>query len=585
MPGDVKEASYEGLTEIEEAILDANLQASLADTPLVYPSGAGTSVDVTLGTDLQVSSTTIGTDALKDFTTRGDKQTMDPPISSGVEDDKRGDDAVEEVSGELLSINVPLIEDLEQMPDYSKFIKDMVTKKISVSFEDDDQMQQCSAISTMSLVQKKEDPEIGFRYEALRVSTPKPTIEEAPKLELKALPPHLRYVFLGKADTLSCVTKKEGMIVVPNEKNDLIPMRSVAGCRVCMDYRSLKAWTKKDHFPMPFMDLMLDRLTGKGWYCFLHCYSGYNQISIAPQDQEKTTSTCPYGTFAFKRMPFGLYNAPTTFQRCMMSIFSYMMENTIEAFGELKEKFVSAPIIISPDWSKPFEVMCDASGVALGVVLGQRRDKILNPIYYANFEALIPWFVYFANYLASDTVPSDLSFNQREKFLHDVKNFFWDDPYLFRICAHGLIRCCVPELEMLSVLEACHSSPVGGHHSGVRTAHKIWQRRNYWPTIHQDAYEFAKACDRSQRDGGNSRLQELPLTPILVIELFDMWGIDFVGPFVSSHGMKYILVAVDYVSIWVEAKSLVNITAFLKNNIFSRFGTPRAIISDGGSHF
>ena len=95
-------------------------------------------------------------------------------------------------------------------------------------------------------------------------------------------------------------------------------------------------------------------------------------------------------------------------------------------------------------------------------------DTFPNEHVLADFEALIPWFVYFANYLASDTVPSDLSFNQREKFLHDVKNFFWDDPYLFRICAHGLIRCCVPELEMLSVLEACHSSPVGGHHSGIR---------------------------------------------------------------------------------------------------------------------
>ena len=109
----------------------------------------------------------------------------------------------------------------------------------------------------------------------------------------------------------------------------------------------------------------------------------------------------------------------------------------------------------------------------------------------------------------------------------------------------------------------------------------------YWPTLHQDAHGFAKACDRCKRDGGISRKQELPLNPILVIELFDVWGIDFMGPFVSSHGMKYILVVVDYVSKWVEAIALANnegksVTAFLKKNIFSRFGTPRAIISDGG---
>ena len=201
-------------------------------------------------------------------------------------------------------------------------------------------------------------------------------------------------------------------------------------------------------------------------------------------------------------------------------------------------------------------------------------------------QDLIPWFTDFANYLASDIVPSDLSFHQRKKFMYDVKKFIWDEPYLYRSCADRLIRRCVPECEMLSVLEACHSSPVGGHHSGIRTAHKILQCGYSWPTLHQDAHGFAKACDRCQRDGGISRKQELPLNPILVIELFDVWGIDFMGPFVSSHRMKYILVAVDYVSKWVEAIALANnegksVTAFLKKNIFSRFGTPRAILVMG----
>ena len=89
---------------------------------------------------------------------------------------------------------------------------------------------------------------------------------------------------------------------------------------------------RKDHFPLPFIDQMLDRLAGNEYFCFLNGYSGYNQITIAPEDQEKTTFTCPYGTFAFWRMPFGLCNTPGTFQRCMMAIFSDMVEKSIEVF-------------------------------------------------------------------------------------------------------------------------------------------------------------------------------------------------------------------------------------------------------------
>ena len=98
----------------------------------------------------------------------------------------------------------------------------------------------------------------------------------------------------------------------------------------------------------------------------------------------------------------------------------------------------------------------------------------------------------FANYLDRDIIPPDLSFHQRKSFMYNVKKFFLDDLYLYRICGDGLIRRCLPEVEMLSVLEACHSSAVGGHHSGIRTAHKILQCGYYWQTIHQDAHEFAK---------------------------------------------------------------------------------------------
>ena len=128
------------------------------------------------------------------------------------------------------------------------------------------------------------------------------------------------------------VPKKGGFTVIRNEKNELIPTRTVTGWRVCIDYRKLNTATRKDHFPLPFLDQMLDRLTGHPHFCFLDGYSGYNQIAIAPEDQEKTTFTCPFGTFAFRRMPFGLCNAPGTFQRCMMSIFSDLAEEVMEIF-------------------------------------------------------------------------------------------------------------------------------------------------------------------------------------------------------------------------------------------------------------
>ncbi|GJX38914.1 reverse transcriptase domain-containing protein [Tanacetum coccineum] len=137
-----------------------------------------------------------------------------------------------------------------------------------------------------------------------------------------------------------CVPKKGGMTVVTNEENELVPTRLVTGWRVCIDYRKLNEATCKDHFPLPFMDQMLERLagnesrgvSGNEFYCFLDGFSGYFQIPIDPKDQEKTTFTCPYGTFAYRRMPFGLCNAPGTFQRCMMAIFHDMIEKTMEVF-------------------------------------------------------------------------------------------------------------------------------------------------------------------------------------------------------------------------------------------------------------
>ncbi|XP_027151784.1 uncharacterized protein LOC113751831 [Coffea eugenioides] len=128
------------------------------------------------------------------------------------------------------------------------------------------------------------------------------------------------------------VAKKAGVTAEENHERDLVPIRKPTGWRQCIDYRKLNAVTKKDHFPLPFIDQMVERLACRAYYCFLDGFSGYFQIAIAPEDQEKTTFTCPFGTFAYRRMPFGLCNAPATFQRCMISIFSEYVERIIEVF-------------------------------------------------------------------------------------------------------------------------------------------------------------------------------------------------------------------------------------------------------------
>ncbi|RVW18460.1 Retrovirus-related Pol polyprotein from transposon 17.6 [Vitis vinifera] len=128
------------------------------------------------------------------------------------------------------------------------------------------------------------------------------------------------------------VPKKSGITVVQNEKGEEITTRLTSGWRVCIDYRKLNAVTRKDHFPLPFIDQVLERVSGHPFYCFLDGYSGYFQIEIDLADQEKTTFTCPFGTYAYRRMPFGLCNAPATFQRCMLSIFSDMVERIMGGF-------------------------------------------------------------------------------------------------------------------------------------------------------------------------------------------------------------------------------------------------------------
>ncbi|XP_068305065.1 uncharacterized protein [Pyrus communis] len=158
------------------------------------------------------------------------------------------------------------------------------------------------------------------------------------------------------------VPKKSGMTVVKNAENECVPTRIQTGWRMCIDYWKLNATTRKDHFLLPFIDQMLKRLADHSFYCFLDGYLGYNQIVIAPDDQEKTTFTC-----LLKDVPFKFD------------------EECEKAFKHLKEMLTLGLIIVPPDWSLPFELMCDASDYAFEAVLGQRKNKQPHVIYYA------PW--------------------------------------------------------------------------------------------------------------------------------------------------------------------------------------------------
>ncbi|KAM2187666.1 hypothetical protein ACFX1X_029933 [Malus domestica] len=361
----------------------------------------------------------------------------------------------------------------------------------------------------------------------------------------------------------------------------------------------------------------------------------------------------------------------------------------------------SAPIIIPPDWSLHFELMCDASDYAIGAVLGQRKNKQPHVIYYASrtlndaqlnysttkkeliavvfaldkfrsyligtkvivfidhatlkylltkkdgkprliqwmlllqefdieirdkkgsenvvannlsqmvhekdanvvpiqdtfpdeqlmsIEVSEPWYANLVNYLVSKQVPSNLNKHQSDKLKHDARFYVWDDPYLWKFFPDQIVRKCVHESDFHSILSFCHTFACGGHFGTQRTTLKVLECGFYWPTLFKDARTFCIICDRCQRTRNIGARDQMPQSAIFNVEIFYVWGNDFMGPFPSSYGFTYILLAVDYASKWVKAKATRSndsrvVANFIKTNIFSRFGMPRVFISDGGSHF
>ncbi|GJR57619.1 reverse transcriptase domain-containing protein [Tanacetum coccineum] len=414
----------------------------------------------------------------------------------------------------------------------------------------------------------------------------------------KLLDAGLIYPISDSPWVVHCVPKKGGITVVTNDENELVLTRLVTRWRVCIDYRKLNEATRKDHFPLSFMDQMLERLAENEYYCFLNGFSGYFQIPIDPKDQEKTTFTCPYGTFAYRRMPFGLCNAPSTFQRCMMAIFHDMIENTMEVFMDDFSVLGNSFSTCLSNLEKMLK-RCEDTNLALNwekshfmvkedIVLGHKISKkgivvdkakidmiakLPHPTTVKGIRSFLGHAGFYRRFIKDFSKISRPMTHLLEKntpfiFSEECIQAFqilkkklteapiliapnWDQPFelmcdasdyaigaVLGTCADQVIRRCVSGQEAVDILIACHNGPTEGDYGANYTAKK---------------------------------------------------GINFMGPFLSSRGNKYILVAVDYLSKWVEAKALPTndarvVVKFLKY-LFARFGTPRAIISDCGTHF
>jgi len=197
------------------------------------------------------------------------------------------------------------------------------------------------------------------------------------------------------------------------------------------------------------------------------------------------------------------------------------------------------------------------------------------------------------NYLSTKNFPSDFTDKQKARLIQRSRPYTLLDGILFKLGYDGILRRCINPSEIEDVLKGCHESSCGGHFAGFVTAKKALHSGHWWPSLFKDATKFVKKCDPCQRVGKPTASSTMSLIPILAQTPFEKWGIDFVGSIKtpSIHGRKrYILVAIEYMTKWAEAQATRTddaqmVAKFLYENIITRFGCPRELVSDRGTHF
>ncbi|GJY85999.1 reverse transcriptase domain-containing protein [Tanacetum coccineum] len=475
-----------------------------------------------------------------------------------------------------------------------------------------------------------------------------------------------------------CVPKKGGMTIVANEDNELVLTRTITGWRVCIDYPTLQRCmiaifqdmleTSMEVFMEDFsvfgdsFDSCLNNLEQmlircKQAHLVLNWEKSYFMVTegivlghkvshkglevdkakidmIAklppPTNVKAVRSFLGHAGFYRRFMKdFSKISRPMTKLLEKDSVFNFN-EECNKAFETLKENLTNAPIMVSPNWSLPFELMCDASDFFVGSVLGQREEKQFRPIHFAsktlnsaqqNYtviekELLVVVFAFdkFRSYLVlsktvvfTDHAAIKYQFSKQDAkprlirwilLLQEFDIKIKNKKGVENVAADHLSRLEKPNLND----EEINDEFLGEFLMSIKTDEeeslwfadfanylKVFEAGLYWPTIFKESQTLVQNYDACQRSGSISRRDEMPLNSIQVSEIFDIWGIDFIGPFAKSHKFEYILVAINYVSIWAESEASPTndarvIVNFLKK-LFSHFGIPKALISDRGTHF